>query len=95
MTPTGAALLRALGCRYGPLPAIRLAANGCGADSREVAGQANVLPALLGELAAAATAGRVETLIVVETTLDDVTGELLGEVLACCPTGLRTPGLPR
>lgn len=80
VTPTGAALLRALGCRYGPLPAMRLAASGYGAGSRDVPGQANVLPALLGEPVAAAAEGCVETLIVVETTLDDVTGELLGEL---------------
>ncbi|MGH3217593.1 MAG: nickel pincer cofactor biosynthesis protein LarC [Streptosporangiaceae bacterium] len=80
VTPTGAALLRALGCRYGPLPVMRLAASGHGAGSRDVPDQANVLPALLGEPAVTAAGGRVETLIVVETTLDDVTGELLGEL---------------
>jgi pyridinium-3,5-bisthiocarboxylic acid mononucleotide nickel chelatase len=57
VTPTGTTLLRALGCRYGPLPAMRLTASGYGAGSRDVPGQANVLPALLGEPMAAAPRG--------------------------------------
>ena len=52
-------------------------------------GRPNVLPALLGEPAgdeeardpaAGGTAGHGETLIMVETTVDDVTGELLGDL---------------
>ena len=49
VTPTGAALLRAAGCRYGPVPAMRVAGSGYGAGTRDVPGRPNVLPALLGE----------------------------------------------
>ena len=114
VTPTGAALLRAMGCQYGPLPALRVVGSGYGAGARDVPGRPNVLPVLLGELVAdtatvqpqdllagqaaeaspngatdglASQAGRtggdsaaVETLLLVETTVDDVTGELLGEL---------------
>jgi pyridinium-3,5-bisthiocarboxylic acid mononucleotide nickel chelatase len=98
VTPTGAALLRAMGCRYGPMPALRLAGSGYGAGARDVPGRPNVLPVLLGEPVAitgmvraqdplAGQSGRadghpaaVETLLEVETTVDDVTGELLGEL---------------
>ncbi len=89
VTPTGAALLRAAGCRYGPMPAMRVAASGYGAGARDVPGRPNVLPALLGapledqELEGAAAGqspGGTETLIMVETTVDDVTGELLGDL---------------
>ena len=89
VTPTGAALLRAAGCRYGPMPAMRVAGSGYGAGGRDVPGRPNVLPALLGEPlddpapadpAAAGSAGGTETLIMVETTVDDVTGELLGDL---------------
>jgi pyridinium-3,5-bisthiocarboxylic acid mononucleotide nickel chelatase len=89
VTPTGAALLRAAGCRYGPMPAMRVSGSGYGAGGRDVPGRPNVLPALLGEPAgdevaaapaAGATAGHGETLIMVETTVDDVTGELLGDL---------------
>jgi pyridinium-3,5-bisthiocarboxylic acid mononucleotide nickel chelatase len=86
VTPTGAALLRAAGCRYGPMPAMRLAASGYGAGSRDIPGRPNVLPALLGDpvaeepVAEEPVAGTTETLILVETTVDDVTGELLGDL---------------
>ncbi len=49
VTPTGAALLRAAGCRYGPVPAMRVAGSGYGAGARDVPGRPNVLAALLGE----------------------------------------------
>jgi len=87
VTPTGAALLRAMGCRYGPMPAFRLTGSGYGAGARDVPGRPNVLPVLLGEPVADTRAAQphdppavVETLLVVETTVDDVTGELLGEL---------------
>ena len=86
VTPTGAALLRAAGCRYGPMPAMRVAGSGYGAGGRDVPGRPNVLPALLGEplgdegAEGADGADGTETLIMVETTVDDVTGELLGDL---------------
>jgi uncharacterized protein (DUF111 family) len=48
VTPTGAALLLALDCRYGPFPAMGLAATGYGAGSRNPPARPNVLPAMLG-----------------------------------------------
>jgi uncharacterized protein (TIGR00299 family) protein len=103
VTPTGAALLRAMGCRYGPVPALRVTGSGYGAGTRDVPGRPNVLPVLLGEpvvdiravqlqdppaghaggasqAGEASHAAAAETLLVVETTVDDVTGELLGEL---------------
>jgi hypothetical protein len=79
VTPTGAALLRALGCRYGPMPPMRVIGSGYGAGSRDTPGRPNVLPAILGEPAAEpADGGSSQALLVVETTVDDVTGEVLG-----------------
>ncbi len=81
VTPTGAALLRAAGCRYGPMPPMRVTGSGYGAGGRDVPGRPNVLPALLGEpLENPEPPGDTETLIMVETTVDDVTGELLGDL---------------
>ena len=77
VTPTGIALLLAAGARFGPLPAMELARVGYGAGTREFDGRPNVLPALLGQVAAT-----VATLQLLETTVDDVTGELLGYLLA-------------
>jgi hypothetical protein len=83
VTPTGAALLRAAGCQYGPMPAMLVAGSGYGAGARDVPGRPNVLPALLGEPLGDESAGEAdstETLIMVETTVDDVSGELLGDL---------------
>ncbi|HUZ25777.1 MAG TPA: nickel pincer cofactor biosynthesis protein LarC [Streptosporangiaceae bacterium] len=88
VTPTGAALLRATGCRYGAPPPMRLVAAGYGAGTRDVPGRPNVLPAMLGAPAPGREPGdglpfspdddRTQTLSMVETTVDDVTGEVLG-----------------
>jgi len=79
VTPTGAALLAALGCRYGEIPAMTLARTGYGAGTRDTPERPNVLTALLG-LPAGTSSGR-EPLTVLETTVDDVTGEVLGQLI--------------
>ncbi len=80
VTPTGAALLLALGCSYGPLPAMRVVAAGYGAGTRQTTGYPNVLPAMIGESAAEHAEGGTDSLAVIETTVDDVTGEILATV---------------
>jgi uncharacterized protein (TIGR00299 family) protein len=79
VTPTGAALLAALGCRYGEIPAMTLARTGYGAGTRDTPERPNVLTALLG-LPTVTSSGR-EPLTVLETTVDDVTGEVLGQLI--------------
>ena len=79
VTPTGAALLAALGCRYGEIPAMTLTRTGYGAGTRDTPERPNVLTALLG-LPTSVSAGR-EALTVLETTVDDVTGEVLGQLI--------------
>lgn len=87
VTPTGAALLLAIGARFGPVPTMTARAVGYGAGSRDVAGRPNVLQALLGVPLAADGGvdgwidGAVETLTHIETNVDDVTGELLGHLV--------------
>jgi uncharacterized protein (TIGR00299 family) protein len=76
VTPTGAALLAAAGCRFGPLPAMTVRATGYGAGSRDPSDRPNVLPATLGT--STADAGGYEPMVCLETTVDDVTGEVLG-----------------
>jgi pyridinium-3,5-bisthiocarboxylic acid mononucleotide nickel chelatase len=77
VTPTGAALLVAAGTRFGPLPAMALRGVGYGAGGRDPAGRANALQALLGE-----AAGVVSAMVLLETNVDDVTGEVLGHLVA-------------
>lgn len=77
VTPTGAALLVAVGARFGPLPAMTLRGVGYGAGGRDPADRANALQALLGE-----SAGAVNDMVLLETNVDDVTGEVLGHLAA-------------
>ena len=77
-TPTGATLLVTLAERFGPLPAGRLLGVGVGLGVREFAGLPNVLRAFLIE-EKQRPAGR--PMVVLETTMDDITGEALGALL--------------
>lgn len=79
VTPTAAALLGALDTRFSPLPPITLGAIGYGAGTRALPDRANVVAVTLGEQQRADE----ELVTVLETNLDDVTGEMLGYVIAC------------
>ncbi|MCC8247110.1 nickel pincer cofactor biosynthesis protein LarC [Saccharothrix luteola] len=78
VTPTAAALLLAIGADYGPVPEMRLAATGYGVGTRTLPDRPNVAVVRLGDREAA----QVRDLVVLETNLDDVTGEVLGHVVA-------------
>ncbi|MEI8050755.1 MAG: nickel pincer cofactor biosynthesis protein LarC [Actinomycetes bacterium] len=73
-TPTGAAILASLCSQSQPLPRMSLSAHGLGAGTRDLPGRANVVSVLVGTLAE----GTTELVAVIETNLDDVTGEHLG-----------------
>lgn len=77
VTPTGAALLRAVGAEFGPVPAMTVRATGYGAGGRDTPARPNVLPALLGE---AAPEG-LQDMVILETGVDDLTGETLGQLV--------------
>jgi uncharacterized protein (TIGR00299 family) protein len=74
-TPTGAALMATLAKSFGPLPAIKLKAQGFGAGNKEFPTQANVLRVLLGERTSATESTRVTIL---EANIDDSTPQVLG-----------------
>jgi uncharacterized protein (TIGR00299 family) protein len=76
VTPTGAAILTTL-ATPGPAPAITLDAIGWGAGTRELA-IPNLLRVLIGPAEAGAGSGPVETetLVAVETTIDDMSPQL-------------------
>jgi len=78
-TPTGAALLANLAERVVDFyPPMRVEGVGYGAGSKDLELVPNVLRAVLGEGLNAVAAERVEVL---ETTVDDVTGEVLGNAV--------------
>lgn len=75
-TPTGATLLRTLVREFGPLPAGTVLRTGVGLGTRHFPGVPNILRAFLLEEAAPRLAGRA--MVIVETTIDDQSGETLG-----------------
>lgn len=76
-TPTGAALLTTLAERFGPVPEMRLAKTGYGAGSREGKTRPNFLRLMVGEDVGAEATTR-ETICVLETQVDDISGERVG-----------------
>ena len=74
-TPTGAAILATLADSFGPMPSIVIERIGYGAGQRDLKEQPNVLRLFVGE----AVEGRGgEQVWVLETNLDDISGELIG-----------------
>jgi len=81
-TPTGAAIVAELADEFGPVPAMRIEAIGCGAGTRDLHEQANVVRLLVGqstETNAPGSDGLIhERLWQLETNLDDCPGEQIG-----------------
>ena len=78
-TPTGAAILAALAEGYGPVPAMTIERIGYGAGSRDLEEQANLLRLLVGTTS---DGGGREQVTLLETNLDDISGELIGHAIA-------------
>jgi hypothetical protein len=92
LTPTGAAILRALDVRFEPLPRITLCATGYGAGARDFPRSANVVRLLVGEqesgwpTSAPASSAQMwgvensDTITVLEANLDDMNPQLFSYV---------------
>jgi uncharacterized protein (TIGR00299 family) protein len=78
-TPTGAAILAALVDDFGPLPNMRVERIGYGAGTRDLAEQANLLRLFVGEAEGPIAS---DVVWVLETNLDDISGELIGHCTA-------------
>ncbi len=77
-TPTGAALLAALSTSFGPMPTMVLSGSGFGAGKNEIEDLPNCTQVIIGQRAERPTIGAGQPAVVLETNLDDVTGEQLG-----------------
>jgi uncharacterized protein (TIGR00299 family) protein len=73
VTPTGAAILTTLATGSGRMPAMTLERIGYGAGTADLPDTPNVLRCLVGQ---AAETGELETIVQVETTIDDMTPQL-------------------
>jgi uncharacterized protein (TIGR00299 family) protein len=78
VTPTGAAVLSEVAAGFGPIPALTLDAIGYGAGSNDHE-IPNVLRVIIGE-AVGTTGLLTETLVQLETNLDDESPELVGHL---------------
>jgi pyridinium-3,5-bisthiocarboxylic acid mononucleotide nickel chelatase len=76
-TPTGAAIATTLAERFGPMPAMRIAASGYGAGDKDFPGRPNLLRVLIGETTAAVEATEV---YVIEANVDDMNPQVAGYV---------------
>jgi len=79
-TPTGAAILAAMATSFGPLPPMRIATTGFGAGAHEIDGLPNCTQVVVGE-SLAATHRQGQPVMLLETNLDDVTGEVLAHAV--------------
>ncbi|WP_238413153.1 nickel pincer cofactor biosynthesis protein LarC [Saccharothrix deserti] len=83
VTPTAAALLHAIGADYRPPPPMRMTATGYGVGTRTLPDRPNMAVVRLGDRDPAdRDPADVRDLVVLETNLDDVTGEVLGHLVA-------------
>ncbi|HEU4368740.1 MAG TPA: nickel pincer cofactor biosynthesis protein LarC [Methylomirabilota bacterium] len=73
VTPTGAAILTTLAAGAGRMPAMTVQRIGYGAGTRELPGTPNVLRAFLGQATGTAV---TETIVQLETTIDDMSPQL-------------------
>lgn len=80
-TPTGAALLSALGTGFGPLPAMTVTASGFGAGTRDLDGRPNAVQVVIGT-AAPHEIPEGQPVALLEANLDDATGEVLAHAVA-------------
>jgi len=85
VTPTGAALVRALaGEAFGPVPELVLDGVGYGAGTSELADRPNVVRVLLGTPTAERLSVPRRPAVLVECTLDDIPGELVVDAARAC-----------
>lgn len=83
-TPTGAAILKELCGEFGEVPAMTIDAIGYGSGTMDLPEQANMLRVLMGtrsskNVSAAVAGTEQDTVVVIETNLDDTTGEQLAD----------------
>lgn len=72
VTPTGAAIVSTLAASYGPLPSMKVSALGYGAGSLALEEPPNLLRVFLGESAERGRAADLDTVAVLEASLDDM-----------------------
>ncbi len=78
VTPTGAALITSLCSSFGPMPPMTIERVGYGVGTRTLADRPNLLRMLIGN---DIDRQKLETVVVLESNLDDMSPELLGYLM--------------
>lgn len=81
ITPTGAAILAELAESFGPMRGIKPLKIGYGLGGREHATRPNLLRVILGESAAENHDWETDAVVVLETNIDDLNPEILGDIM--------------
>jgi len=84
VTPTGAAIVAALGERFGTMPSMKLSAVGYGAGKRIFPNHPNLLRIMIGtplETAGEQDGYIADTVQIIETTIDDMNPEIFGYLM--------------
>jgi len=79
VTPTGAAIITTVCERFENIPSMKIEASGYGAGTRNPKGFPNALRVFVGELDAIRDSD--ETLLMIETNIDDMSPQLFGHVM--------------
>ena len=74
-TPTGAAIVKTMTGKFGPLPPMTIEQIGYGAGTMDFPGRANVLRLFVGT---ATASGQTDQVCLMETNLDDIASEVIG-----------------
>jgi pyridinium-3,5-bisthiocarboxylic acid mononucleotide nickel chelatase len=80
VTPTGAALLKAFAETFGPMPPMTIDSVGYGVGSRDLPDRPNLLRLLMGKHSRQKD---TETVVVLETNVDDISPEWAGYLMEC------------
>jgi len=78
VTPTGAALLTSLAASFGTMPSMTIERLGYGVGTRNLSDRPNLLRIMIGS---DAERGRLDTVVLLESNLDDMSPELLGYLM--------------
>lgn len=82
VTPTGAAIVRALATGFGPVPPMKIERAGYGAGARDLERQANVLRISIGESTGASVAPLPsEEIAILEANIDDLSPQVFGYII--------------
>ena len=81
VTPTGAAMVRALATSFGSMPKMKIGGAGYGAGTRNFTGAANVLRVTIGESMEQELTTPQDNIMVIEANLDDMSPQVFGYVV--------------